>query len=85
MKGRCYDPRNASYGNYGAKGITVCERWREDFLNFLSDMGERPGLDHSIDRIDASGNYEPGNCRWVTKTENCREGGLESTRRRWGG
>jgi hypothetical protein len=46
----------------------VCERWR-DFVNFLADMGERPSMEHSIDRIDSDGNYEPGNCRWATRTQ----------------
>jgi hypothetical protein len=68
MKGRCFDPGNASYPTYGARGITVCERWL-DFENFLADMGERPSLDHSIDRRDENGNYEPGNCRWLTRAE----------------
>lgn len=68
MRGRCYDPSNASYASYGGRGITVCARWH-DFLNFLADMGERPSKDHSIDRRDPDGNYEPGNCRWATRAE----------------
>lgn len=69
MLGRCNDSRNASYPRYGGRGITVCERWAS-FENFLEDMGERPSLEHQIDRRDPDGNYEPENCRWITRAEN---------------
>ena len=70
MLDRCRNHNSESYHNYGARGITVCDRWIE-FENFLEDMGERPeGL--SIDRIENSGNYEPSNCRWATQKEQGR-------------
>lgn len=68
MRSRCRTLSNASYPSYGGRGIKVCERW-EIFENFLADMGERPSLDHSIDRINPDGDYEPANCRWLTREE----------------
>lgn len=69
MLARCYNPQVDSYSNYGGRGITVCEQWREDVRNFLADMGEPPTPLHTLDRCNPFGNYEPGNCRWATIVE----------------
>ena len=71
MRRRCNNPGHPAFKWYGAKEITVCERWNSSFLNFFGDMGEKPeGL--SLDRIDVHGPYEPSNCRWATQTEQQR-------------
>lgn len=67
MKRRCLDPRRRSWPFYGGRGITVCARWNSSFAAFLVDMGRRPSPEHSIDRIDNDGDYEPGNCQWTTR------------------
>lgn len=81
MKARCYNQRSPQYRNYGARGIRVCERWRNSAAAFLGDVGTRPSKSLSIDRVNNEGHYSCGNCsdctengwpmnlRWATPTE----------------
>lgn len=70
MKRRCLSKNSAVYKHYGGRGIKVCDRWLESFENFYEDMGDCPSHKHQLDRINNEGNYESGNCRWATATEN---------------
>jgi len=67
MIGRCTRPTHARYADYGGRGITVCERWR-DFVNFYADMGDRPP-GRSLDRENNDKGYSPDNCQWATAVE----------------
>lgn len=70
MKVRCYSENHKHYPNYGGRGITVCDRWKDSFENFHEDVGEGYEKGLQLDRVDNDGNYEPDNVRWVTPHQN---------------
>lgn len=72
MKARCYNPKAINFYNYGGRGITVCDRWRNSFEAFLEDMKPRPTIKHTIEREKTDGNYEPDNCFWATRAQQSR-------------
>ena len=67
MRARCLNPKHFAYEYYGGRGIRICNRWLLSFADFLSDMGERPTLKHTLERLNNDGNYEPSNCVWATR------------------
>lgn len=69
MVSRCSNPNGGDYPNYGGRGIRVCKEWQDSYLAFLGHVGRKPSPQHSLDRIDNDGNYEPGNVRWATRAE----------------
>ncbi len=90
MRRRCLNPEDNAFGNYGGRGITICERWSQ-YLYFVEDMGLQPEK-MSLDRIDNSGSYEKSNCRWATKQTQARNrrsnhmitiGGVTKTLAEW--
>jgi hypothetical protein len=73
IKARCYNKNNPDYKKWGAKGVSMCDRWLNSFEDFFEDVGRRPSDIHSLDRYpNKSGNYEPGNVRWATSKEQAR-------------
>lgn len=69
MKSRCHNELHPRFKDWGAKGIYVCDEWRQNFMAFYNYLGPRPSTQHSVDRIDGSRGYEPGNVRWATRSE----------------
>lgn len=69
MKSRCYHTGHQNYSNYGGRGITVCDDWRESFATFLKDVGLKPNPTYTLDRINNNDGYYPENCKWSSKTE----------------
>lgn len=69
IKARCFNPNHRGYKDYGGRGITMCDRWKNSYLDFISDIGYSPSPRHSVDRVRNEGNYEPSNCIWRTQKE----------------
>lgn len=72
VRSRCHEVNSTSFKDYGARGIQMCQRWKDSFVNFLSDMGLKPTAAHSIERRDTNGDYEPSNCYWGTDEQQRR-------------
>jgi hypothetical protein len=72
MVRRCYRPKHETFSYYGGRGITICDEWQNSFASFIEHLGLKPSPLHTLDRIDNSRGYEPGNVRWATKKEQMR-------------
>lgn len=85
MKFRCENPKNNRWHRYGARGISVCERWRKCFTTFYQDVGPAPSPEHSLGRLDHDRNYEPGNVAWQSPEEQvtcwCKNNGSMTRRK----
>jgi hypothetical protein len=74
MKQRVLNEKHPSYSDYGGRGITICREWEASFINFLKDMGTRPSVEFSIERVDVNGNYCKENCIWADRlTQNLNQ------------
>ena len=72
MIDRCCNPKRKDYPRYGGRGIQVCHRWKHSFVDFYGDVGARPTPQHTLERVNRKGNYEPSNCVWATRKEQAR-------------
>jgi hypothetical protein len=66
---RCTNPKSVQYEDYGGRGIKVCDRWKNSFENFITDVGSKPEGKHALKRSDTNGNYEPNNCQWIARKD----------------